>query len=245
MKNKGLFYIVAISMTIQSFMNSQLLARRYDEFPSAFTFLLGVQPETEYIIFMFWYLVFVSISFYFLGDISESLSGYGKYVLIRNYNKVKWIMIRYGSVAIRLLGFVLLHSIISLLITFILGKGQGPFLDGIIMVTKAIFIYYLTLLVLLSFQMLLELYINPQISMLIVNMYVVFSVLLAGLFFTYHKGELLLYALIPNYSMGLRLDIMSDSSFIIYYPTAMVILLVIMAVILVFSKQKITEKDLF
>ena len=245
MKSKGFLFIIILAMLMQSFLSFNMLADRYDgKFPTALIFLLGIEPKTEYTPFILWYFVFVSISFYFTGDIAESLSGYGKYMLIRQYNKVKWIIRRFLTIAIKLFGFSILQSILSFFTVSIWLQKQVEF-SHFNMLLKALSIYYLTLLSLLLLQMLLELYIEPQIALVSVNIYVVFSIALAGILFVYNKGQLLLYCLLPNYAMGLRTSIAPENSMFISYPVAVTVLFIILAIIVVISAKKIQVKDLY
>jgi hypothetical protein len=244
MKIKGKFLLLTIAMFVQSYSIVQMFKPVYHHWPAPFFFLLGVEPETIYIVLLMWYVVFVSLSFYFLGNVSENLHGFGKYMLIRNFSKTKFILNQYIAIAVKLLGFLFLQAgVYYLVATIMRHQTSGPV--DVSQLIKASFIYYLTLLVLLLLQMMLELFVTPQNSLLFVNMYVVFSIVLAGVLFTFKRMQPLLYVLIPNFMMSLRTDILNGQHFTIHYSMAVIVLFLLLAAIIGLSMQRIKTKDIF
>ncbi|MGE1164471.1 DUF2705 family protein [Peribacillus simplex] len=245
MKHKYYLLVISLAFSMQSyFLIHNFNERNSNYLHPFFLFVLGVEPITQYTNFLIWFFVFISISFYFSGIISENINGYGKYMLVRNTQKLKWIMGLYYLTTIRLFGLVVLQFTFFILSSFIFTQNLETF-PSIIMLVKVVFIYFLTLLFLIFLQMYLELYTSPQVSLLSVNFYVVLSILLAGVIFLHNQGELLLYGLIPNFAMGLRLDVISDENFIISYPIALLILGLVVLLILYFSIRKIEAKDIY
>ncbi|MBT2259804.1 DUF2705 family protein [Priestia megaterium] len=242
MKNKGLFLIILISFTLQSIINGPILAEFYPFFSKEYTFLLGLPQATQYQMLMLWYLTFASISFYFSGRIKDILYGYGKYIMIRNYDRVKWVIVRYIKAAIMLATIVLLKIVISHLVV---GIFQAHWeLEINMLLFKSLVIYYLTFLFLLLLQLLLELYLNSQIAFLFVNTYVVGAILTAGLLFKYKLDSLYLYFLIPNYAIASRLNITSNSSVIISYFPALIVIVSLITLVLIVSVNKVKKMDL-
>ncbi|WP_430980841.1 DUF2705 family protein [Terribacillus saccharophilus] len=229
--------VVIFAIVGHSIINYKYLSFRYEDYSSAF-FLLGIPGETEYTLFIFWYFVFVSISFYFSGEVSELLSGYGKYVIIRNYHKGKWISRRYLLALLRLTIFPL----ILMLVAFIVSVLSSEEMENYYLTTEIIIsfvIYCLVYCNLIFLQLYLEMFITPQIALLIVNIYVIVSVLLGGLIIKFEKGMFLMPILIPNISMSLRRDYiyLTDSISICY-------LLLIGLTIFFLSYRKFTTKDI-
>lgn len=242
MKSKSLFFIIIIAFVLQCWMNGPILTEIYPNFPEGFNFLMGIPLINHYKMFMFWYLTFVSISFYFSGSVTEVLNGYGQYVMVRNYNRVKWIMLRYIWVAIQLMVLILLQSGVSYFIAFFFQSNSELIIS--ILLLKAILMYYITFLFLLILQLLLEIHFNPQIAFLSINTYVVGAILGAGLIFKYKVKGFYIYLLLPNYAMGSRLDILSNNSVIIHYFPALITIASLMGMVLIISIKSIKTIDL-
>jgi hypothetical protein len=242
MKNRGFLLIIIVSFVLQSSFFPTLLAERYQEFSNGWTFLIGVPPMTDYRIFMFWFLSFVSISFYFSGSVKENLTGYGQYMLVRNYSRIKWLMVHYFRVALILLGFFLLQSTVSNFMA-IFSQGDTKHVVSPLLL-KTSLIFYLTLLFVFILQLLLELYFNPQIAFLVVNTYVVGTILVADLFFKYKIKSFFLYLLLPNYAMGSRMDILSNDSNAIETIPAFITVIILLGLIFLLSIKKIKKMDI-
>ncbi|NIK13414.1 hypothetical protein FHR85_002867 [Alkalibacillus almallahensis] len=219
----------------------------FDAVNSVFPFLYGVpivhsyQLETKFL--LYWYLPIAAFSFYFTGYIKNALMTYGKAVIIRNYSKSKWILKRFIGMIYALCLFVLFQ--ISIFYLFLSGKHSLP--DGEETV-KLISIYYLTLVVIFSIQLLLELYVSPQISQLIINIYIVLSVLLTKQLYLTGSSETIYYFFITNYGMGFKTGISSIPQYqtiIIDYWVGIFVLLIFGLIILSFSMRRLKNIDIF
>jgi hypothetical protein len=150
-----------------------------------------------------------------------------------------------GSIAIKIIFILLIQTSIYYLTMLFIDHD----LHSVewILLFKSLLIYYVTMLTLILLQIGLELYISPQIAFLIVNIYVVFSILLAGLIFDYraYAYKSLLYFLIPNFMMGLRTDIMNRQDFIIEFNYAIPLLVLYIFTVICLSLQKIMKKDFY
>lgn len=244
MKNKEKLFIVILAMLVQGYTNVEIFTGFYANWPKPLLFLLGIEPITVYRVLIIWYIVFISLSFFFWGEISEKLDGFGKYIIIRNYSKTKFILYQYLSIALNLLGLIVFQFFIYYIMFAVLQK-QLDFTVNLLQVGQALWIYFLTFLTLLIFQMVLELYVSSQTALLVTNMYVVFSVLLAGVLFKYQKAQLLLYILLPNFAMVLRTDIRNTEAFTINYFPAVFILILLLTIMAGLSIHRIKTKDFY
>lgn len=61
MKTNGKLFLLTIAMLVQSYSIVQMFQPVYHHWPAPFFFLLGVEPETIYIVLLMWYVVFVSL----------------------------------------------------------------------------------------------------------------------------------------------------------------------------------------
>lgn len=244
MKNKEKFLIVVMATLVESYSFVEMFTGVYRDWLPPFFFLLGVEPVTIYRVFTMWYIFFVCLSLFFSGNISEKLNGFGKYMLIRNYSKTKILLDQYLSIALKLLGFIVFQILVFYIMVSVLQRSldlTATFLQ----IGQALLVYFLTFLTLFLVQMVLELYVSPQTSLLVVNMYVVFSVLLAGVLFKFERMQPLLYFLLPNFAMALRTDIRNPVDFTIHYLPAFCVLIILLSVVVVLSIQRIKSKDLY
>ncbi|MGP7817835.1 DUF2705 family protein [Niallia sp. 01092] len=241
MKGRSLFFIILIAFTLQCWMYGPIIAKWYPEIPDGLNFFMGIPLLADYRLLMFWYLSFVSISFYFSGNVKEVLNGYGQYLMVRNYNRVKWIILRYFWVAIKLMALIFIQSVVSYYITFFFYSNSEFIVN--ILILKAILMYYITFLFLLILQLYLELYFSPQIAFLSINTYVVGAIIGADLMFKYNIKGFFIYLLIPNYAMGSRLNIFSNSLVIIHYIPALITIITLIGIVLIFSVKRIKSID--
>lgn len=245
MKNRSLLLIVVITMIIQSYsLPEKYIANFKDEIPVTFFFLLGVPLEINYSILMMWCLVFTSISFYFSGYLSDIINNYGPYILVRNANKTEWLLKTYLSIAVRLLALVFLQTVIWILILYILKYDALSFYN-IPLIIKSVFIYYLSLLAIIILQTSLELYLSPEIAMLLINLYVILSILVKYLLYNHGANVVFSYFLIPNFANVLQTDLFNNNYFVIKYQYAFFTLSVLILITIVISIKTLKRKDFY
>lgn len=236
-------FILIFSCVFQSYSFVAFFSSFYNQWGHIPSYLMAIPTEASYPLMIMWYIVFSSISLYFSGELYDKLHGFGKYILVRNYNKKMFFLRFIGSIAIKIIFILIIQTSIYYLTMLFIDHD----LHSIewLLLFKSFLIYYITMLTLILLQIGLELYISPQIAFLIVNIYVVFSILLAGLIFDYRAYKSLLYFLIPNFMMALRTDIINQQDFIIEFNYAIPLLVLYISTIICLSLQKIMKKDFY
>ncbi|MFE3892607.1 DUF2705 family protein [Priestia sp. YIM B13446] len=243
MRNNMRNFILIFSCIFQSYSFVAFFSSFYNQWGHIPSYLMAIPTEASYPLMIVWYIVFSSISLYFSGELYDKLHGFGKYILVRNYNKKMFFLRFMGSIAIKIIFILIIQTSIYYLTMLFIDHD----LHSIewLLLFKSLLIYYITMFTLILLQIGLELYISPQIAFLIVNIYVVFSILLAGLIFDYRAYKSLLYFLIPNFMMGLRTDIINQQDFIIEFNYAIPLLVLYISTIICLSLQKIMKKDFY
>lgn len=241
-KNKALFLLVIIIMIIQA-----LLINDFETLYSSLPFLDGVPITSSYALenkfLVYWILPIVAMSFYFTGYCRDALVTYGKIIIIRNYGRTRWLNKRYLSMLIVSFIFVVIQALIF---KFLLTDSNINL--EVIEITKLLFIYFLTISTLISLQLTMELFISPQASQLIVNAYVVISIILAKQMYVFGAGGFIYYLLLPNYAMGFKNGLTSIPEFqtpVISYLIGITILISILVFVLFIASKKIKKMDIF
>ncbi|RZI50147.1 DUF2705 domain-containing protein [Aeribacillus pallidus] len=236
--NKKFLIFVLLAILMQ-----EILISGFDLLNTNFPFLDGVpitsSQALEYRYLLNWYLPIISMSFYFSGYFSDFTRIHGIAFFVRTYCKSKWIIKQYLYMFIVLLFFTMFQIVICTF--FELGTSTISITNFI----KSLSIYLLTLQTLFSIQLLLELYINPKISHLIMNIYIVASVLMSNQL--YGSSKLLQYLFLPNYGMGFKNGLSQIPEFpehTIDYFTGLPILLIMQILIMFLSIYKIKKMDL-
>ncbi|WNB92538.1 DUF2705 family protein [Bacillus sp. NEB1478] len=240
-KNRVFFLLVILTMVVQVlFMND------FDTLYSSFPFLDGVPITPSYsletIFLLYWFLPIVAMSFYFSGSCSDNLKHYGKILITRNYSRSRWMLNQYFSVLIVLLTFCLIQFIIFSLLFINETTSLQP-----VAAIKLFIMYFFTLSTLFSFQLALELYLSPQLSQLIVNGYIVVSVLFTQQIYN-SALKLMNYLLIPNYAMGFKTGLTPIPAFqtdLISFLFGLFILIILMACTVVLSVVRIRKMDIY
>lgn len=238
MKNRKLFMLVVITILFQRIIISNIYLEYY-----SYPFLNGV-PITNniiihnlYLIQWFFPLYFVMI--YFSGSIDNLLYGYGKLLILRRNSKIKiFLMLLFKNYFIMLL-FLLIHCII-----FSLGNSNYKLLS-LKQILMMFFIYYMTLITLVSMQMFTEFYMIPQVSNLLISIYILMSILIENQLLLMGRVTFFNYILIPNFAMGFRNGVISSVSKNINYTCDLIILVSLNFLITIFSIVKLRKKDLF
>lgn len=238
------YSILTIAVIVQSIVLINMFTPIYSKWPTQFYFLFGIDRDTIYQMLIIWFMFYACLSFSFFGVLSQNLYGFGKYLLIRNYSKGKFLVNQYLSAALHIVIFMVIQCSIYGIMTLVMQKPLHLQVN-MIKLGKALWLYYLTLLTLILLQMLLELYISSHFALVIINIYVIFSILFASIIFKYQLPEYLLYALLPNFMMGLRTDILNSKPITIHYSIALCVVLVLIVFMMILSIRKIKSKDIF
>lgn len=239
-QNKKLFIFVLLSILIQSY-----LIYKSDMLYSSLPFTDGVPISPSFVIInrylINWYLPVVAISFYISGYMEESLSKYGKFLIVRSYSKTLWVLNQFSKLVINLFLFASFQ-----LISF----WVGPFLeirysfDHLILLIS---LYYLTLLTLFCIQIYLELFLSQQLSLLIVNGYIILSIVISSSFSNGKTGGLLNYFLLPNFGMGLKNGLSSVNAFQptnLNYLFCLIILITLIFIIVALTIRRFNRVDI-
>lgn len=194
-KNKRLFLLVIISIMGQIFFFKQSGLEL-----SKFPFLDGVplisSSTLTYQYLLYWFFPLAVISFYFSGDLRDSIRIRGLPYITRKYNKTYFIIKQFISMFLTLSIFVVVQFL--LFYVFDVNTYDLLFEDY----AKMTILYVASLLLIFSIQMYLELVVRSEISQAMICIYIVVPALLSKELiqnFFWFK-----YLFLSNYSMGLR-----------------------------------------
>ncbi|WP_161809738.1 DUF2705 family protein [Peribacillus muralis] len=169
---------------------------------SSFPFLDGVPTPVSYphlvSYLVGWYISIAASSFILLGHISDSLLDYGKYIILRGKSRISWLM----SKAIHMWRVVLILVFSQLIVTtfFQTTLDSNPVLE-LTHPFEGILFYVLTIMAILSIQMILELHMKSQLAFILTNCYVLLSITIVEGF---SQKKVLFHVFFPNLSMGFR-----------------------------------------
>ncbi|ARM71671.1 TPA_asm: DUF2705 domain-containing protein [Listeria monocytogenes] len=239
MKNQKLIFLVVICLLLQAILFS-FFKFPFKTLPVLDGFPVGLATPIITQLMLYWYLPIVAFSFYISGNIKDLLSNYGFLQISRNYKKEYWLMKQFLKLFLKITLFICLQIILISIIT--------PFY---ISWTSQLFSltlgYFLMLLTIFSLQYLLELFIDAQKALLIINGYVIISILAADLIYQNTTVTWPYYLLIPNYGMGYRtgLSTFSDTSTsLISEPINGLILLVVLLCVFIIAIKKFKTTDI-
>ncbi|MFZ7121542.1 MAG: DUF2705 family protein [Eubacteriaceae bacterium] len=238
MKNNYRIFIILV-VTILYNVN---VIFRYQEPALSFIFK-GAYAGIDYMGEMIWFFLFISVSFYFVGNIEDRFYGFGIYEMVRGAKRSIILLKCYAVAGLQLL-FITIGQIA---ITIILSKivKVDIFKEDFSTFILYFAMYFFTVYTLILIQLFLELYVKPQIAMLALNIYVVFSISLAGVLYKYKELNSVLYGLIPNFAMSLRTSVINKDIFAINYKIAAVFLGFILLCIVISSIKRIQRKDIY
>ncbi|KGX87802.1 DUF2705 family protein [Pontibacillus litoralis] len=190
--NKKMVFLIFVSIIIQCFFykSSDI---KMDKIP----YLDGV-PNTsstslESKFLLQWYFPIFFILLFFSGMIKNELSTSGIAFITRYRNKTYWLIKKLILLWIITFSFVLFQM---LLYTF----GSFEIINNNYVIL--LFLYYLLLVLLVNVQAMLELYVAPNIAFILVNIYVIASVLIHNMVYKYVNNMEYLF-IVPG-TMGLR-----------------------------------------
>ncbi|MBC2274131.1 DUF2705 family protein, partial [Listeria welshimeri] len=107
--------------------------------------------------------------------------------------------------------------------------------------------YSIMLFTVFSLQYLLELFLDAQKALLIINSYVVISILAADLIYQNTTATWPYYLLLPNYGMDFRSGFISSAdtyTLLTSKPTSLIILLVVLLSIFIVANKKFKTTDI-
>ncbi|EQC2248503.1 DUF2705 family protein, partial [Listeria monocytogenes] len=107
--------------------------------------------------------------------------------------------------------------------------------------------YSIMLFTIFSLQYLLELFIDAQKALLLINGYVIISILMADLIYQNTTATWPYYLLLPNYGMGFRTGLIpftNTSTLLISEPTSLIILLVVLLCVFIVAIKKFKTTDI-
>lgn len=226
---------------ISSFIVQAIFLNRFQLFFSYSSFIDGV-PFTSshnlvYKYLLIWYLPIASMSLYFSGHL-EDMKKYAIALFVRSYNRMQWMLNQYVHAFVVIVIFIFIQTFIMFL--FHAYSENIWTANGI----KGFFMYLSTIYTLICVQLFLELYIGARFSYLLVNLYIVFSILLSNEL--PHRLNWMHYLFIPNYGMGFRNGVSRSPIFepyVIHFSIGCLILLFIQCLLVYFSVQRTKQMD--
>ncbi|WP_347940675.1 DUF2705 family protein [Peribacillus simplex] len=167
----------------------------------------GVPINNKFVLVGTWYIFFSMLSSLSLGYLRQYISGYGLYLLIREKSRVKLGISRIMKLMILISGLSLIQLLFSIVFALINNVGEAFFYDDLQSFICIAGLYIMSNFVLIFIQMVLELYLTEQVSLLLINVYALFSVTLGGVLLSVQKLTWILYFLIPNFGMYERVHL--------------------------------------
>ncbi|WP_141995003.1 DUF2705 family protein [Bacillus sp. B4EP4a] len=202
----------------------------------------GVPISNKFVVLGTWYMFFAGLSFLSLGYLRQYISGYGIYLMIREKSKVKLGFRRIGNLMNLISGLSLIQLLFSIVFAYINNEDQAFFYEDIKSFIFIVGLYIMSNFVLIFIQMALELYLTEQVSLLMINVYVLFSVTLGGVLLSVQKQTWILYFLIPNFGMYVRVDLPESAG--LSPVLAYMVLTVITIILSVLSYIRLKKMDL-
>ncbi|MEH7128328.1 DUF2705 family protein, partial [Neobacillus drentensis] len=168
-------FFIAISI-VQSINFIEIIHEIYPNWPIPFILLVCLPSDSPMSSFIMWYIGFATISFFVKGVIRDKIDGYGKYILVRNYNKFKFIMKSILSGTTWTIGIIIIQFLIFYIVSIFLNlKAPNIYWDNNNL-EKTLPLYILTTITLVLLQMVLELFFSPVTTFLVINCYVSLSI---------------------------------------------------------------------
>ncbi|CAH0185090.1 DUF2705 family protein [Peribacillus simplex] len=209
---------------------------------TGFMIVSGVPINNKFVLLGAWYIFFSMVSFLSLGYLRQYISGYGIYLMIREKSKVRLGISRITKLMILISGLSLFQLLVSIVFAYINNEDQAFFYHDFQSFICIAGLYIMSNFVLIFIQMALELYLTEQVSLLLINVYVLFSVTLGGVLLSVQKLTWILYFLIPNFGMYVRVDL--PESVGLSPVIAYMVLTVIIIILSVLSFIRLKKMDL-
>lgn len=200
----------------------------------SFAFLKGVEISHDYIYHniqtLIWFLPIYFILNYFSGTISQLLHGYGILLVTRNYDKRKL----YLHQLLKMIAQLFIFTFYQIGLNYFIPISRINISNHLIIM---FLIYCLFLITIIIIQSCMELYIQPEISNLIVVLNILTHIIIFNIAAKhFHHWQ---YILIGNYPLGYRLGNG------LYKVEVIIMILNIIAMIsIIFAIKKIKQMDL-
>ncbi|MDP1419576.1 DUF2705 family protein [Peribacillus simplex] len=237
---KRIFLTMLLVITLQILLFNYFDGSKADL--TGFMIVSGVLFNSKLVIFGTWYIFFSMLSFLSLGYLRQYISGYGIYLMIREKSRVKLGISRIMKLMILISGLSLIQLLFSIVFAYINNVDQAFFYHDFQSFICIAGLYIMSNFVLIFIQMALELHFTEEVSLLVINIYVLFSVTLGGVLLSVQKLMWILYFLIPNFGMYVRVDLPESGGL---SPVIAYIVLTIITIILsVLSFIRLKKMDL-
>ncbi|MEG0909557.1 MAG: DUF2705 family protein [Bacilli bacterium] len=233
LKNNKNFLFVIVAIIIQKILLDITNIEYY-----GYYFLGGVPTSSNYSLhnlsLAIWFFPVYFILQVSSGKLHNLFYGYGTLLIVRNYSKLKLICKHVLK--------LFFDMFVVLIFQVIVININNPYINNTNTtdLLKMITIYFFTLIVLLLIQTYFELYIEHNIATLIVNTYIVLSVMISNIIALNKLPKLLNYFFIPCYGMGFRNNIIKSDYEVVLFDSAIVILVILIFTLtyLVYRKTK-------
>lgn len=170
-KNKIAFILLILSMIGQLLLMGYS-KREYNVFPFASGIGNTLSYEVDLFSILLIYFPIIYILFFFSGRCCELIHGYGKLLIVRNYSRTKLLLKEFVKISGVLAVIVLIQTTV-----FYLGQFTWNPLESSAII-KILFLYFLTLLAIVMLGYCLELFISPQLVVIILNIYTLISIMI-------------------------------------------------------------------
>ncbi|MCY8935673.1 DUF2705 family protein [Peribacillus frigoritolerans] len=241
----SIFMFMMLISIIQSIQLISTTHEAYPNWPIPFQLLISIPTESSMSFLIIWYIGFVTVSFFVKGSIKDNIEGYGKYILVRNYNKFKFILRSLSSVSLWVLGLTIFQFLIFYLVSIFINLKTPYFYWDNTLLGKALPLYILTIICLVLLQIVLELYFSPVTALLVINCYVTLSITSWSYLSFINKGNVIIYFGIPNYMMALRTDTFVKGGLGINQDIALLIIGLMICIIPLMILRKIKKMDIY
>ncbi len=124
----------------------------------------GINPENNIMLLLAHFLSFAIITFYVFGEAEKYINGYGKYVLVRRKKRTAILNKIYAESLLAVIAFEIMKILIYIVIS---GMNKTNLSSFAIMLILSI----LTNLLLISFQIFIEILFNSKIALSVVMAY--------------------------------------------------------------------------
>ncbi|MEG1436228.1 MAG: DUF2705 family protein, partial [Oscillospiraceae bacterium] len=107
-----------------------------------------------------------------------------------------------------------------------------------------IVLYYLTFIVLIFIQLLLEMFVDPTVATILVCIYIIISVYFGDLCVIFNSPKWINYLFVPNYAMAFRNGLIPNQPHLVSYNIALVILILLTAGLVFLLHNQIKKRDI-
>lgn len=205
--------------------------------PTGYNFLYGPEKYSVSMgLFITYSMSLMIYIFYFSTTINNKLYTYGYLIIIRNKNIVTW----YVKYFLGLLKQIFLLFLIQNIIFIIVNIGNYRFDYFWI---NSIF-YILTIVCIISIQILLELYIPEDRVLIILIVTTMISIYLSMIIYNNQIFERLLYILIPSFAYGNFNNLVDYTTFGLNPEIVFIELLLIIGISNLLIARKLKERDI-